>query len=122
MTFFSSPLDALKNALLRSGRVRARQELLRLSPRTLEDAGFSRELLESGVQAWPWRLENDSRATTPTTSEQALRQAERELQSLSDRELDDLALARVDIPRAVREGRVGIDAPGRKDDDLPVAA
>lgn len=37
------------------GRARAREVLLGNSDRMLEDAGLSRELLESGVKAWPWR-------------------------------------------------------------------
>ena len=37
-------------------RSRLRQELLRLDARLLEDAGYSRELLEDGVRAWPWLM------------------------------------------------------------------
>ncbi len=36
-------------------RTRVREALLQSSDRMLEDAGFSRELIEQGVQAWPWR-------------------------------------------------------------------
>lgn len=37
------------------GRARARQILLGLDERLLEDAGFSRRLLEAGTDSWPWR-------------------------------------------------------------------
>lgn len=40
------------------GRSRAREVLLRYNDRILIDAGFSRQLLEEGVEAWPWRLES----------------------------------------------------------------
>jgi uncharacterized protein YjiS (DUF1127 family) len=40
-------------------RSRLRQELLRWDARLLADAGFSRELLEDGVRAWPWRTPID---------------------------------------------------------------
>jgi len=125
MTFFSSAIRSLQDALVRSGRIRARNELLRMSPRTLEDAGFSLELLETGVHAWPWRTETAAPVSTGSASDASaaeIRRAERELQNLSDRELDDLAIARVDIPRAVRQGRAGIDTPVRKDGDMPIAA
>lgn len=36
-------------------RKRACEVLLRSSDRMLEDAGFSRELLEKGAAAWPWQ-------------------------------------------------------------------
>lgn len=39
------------------GRNRVRHELLMMSDRNLKDIGFSRELLEKGVSAWPWRVE-----------------------------------------------------------------
>ena len=44
---------------LNLGRARARQVLLGLNDRLLEDAGFSRRLLEEGVDSWPWRLDVD---------------------------------------------------------------
>lgn len=50
--FFSRLAEALETV----GRERARRELLNLNDRYLEDLGFSRELLEEGVNAWPWRV------------------------------------------------------------------
>lgn len=38
------------------GRKRTCEVLLRSNDRLLEDAGFSRELLEKGVDAWPWQV------------------------------------------------------------------
>ncbi len=98
----------------RSGRARARRELLHMDDRLLADAGFSRELLELGVDAWPWRVQECAdRLTSPLVEVEA---AERELASAaealrrySDAELTDLGIARGDIDRAVREGRPGID-------------
>ena len=43
-----------------AGLRRARRELLASSDRQLSDIGFSRELLEQGVKAWPWRVTPDS--------------------------------------------------------------
>ena len=37
-----------------AGRRRARRALLAKSDHLLADMGFSRELLEQGVKAWPW--------------------------------------------------------------------
>lgn len=37
------------------GRSRVREILLRYDDRLLNDAGFSRSMLEEGVQSWPWR-------------------------------------------------------------------
>lgn len=38
-------------------RSRARRELLGRSDRLLADIGISRERLEAGVRAWPWRVD-----------------------------------------------------------------
>ena len=43
-----------------SGRRRARRLLLSKTDRQLLDMGFSRELLEQGVKAWPWLSDTDS--------------------------------------------------------------
>ena len=47
------------------GRKRALEILLNSSDRMLEDAGFSRELLEKGVHAWPWKSESDEQQLQP---------------------------------------------------------
>ncbi len=107
MNRFLKSFTAMMN---RAGRNRTRELLLRQSDRTLADAGFSRELLLRGVQAWPWRGDEvleDARDAELLRERQRLAIAE--LRAMNDRELADLSLARADIPRAVREGRVGIE-------------
>ncbi len=46
-----------QNYMMHLGNVKTRRILLQLDQRTLEDAGLSRDLLEQGVSAWPWRIE-----------------------------------------------------------------
>jgi len=121
-TIFNTVRQSVHNALLRNGRARARTELLRMNDRTLQDAGFSRALLEAGVDAWPWRTTDDHAMLAAQTAARQARAAELELQRLSDAELDDLAIARADIPRAVREGRAGIERPVHTDEPMPQAA
>lgn len=121
--FLSNVRTSVVNTLVNCGRARARAELLRLDDRVLADAGFSRILLESGTRAWPWRADDEMAADRRDALEMSQRRAERELARLSNRELDDLAIARADIARAVREGRPGIDVPARADQvRLPEAA
>ena len=43
-----------------AGRRRARRALLAKSDHLLADMGFSRELLEQGVKAWPWLVATDT--------------------------------------------------------------
>lgn len=67
----SGLLSTLVNALIRSrenrGRNVVRDELLSKDDRFLADIGISRELLEEGVGAWPWRIDqlanDETRAT-----------------------------------------------------------
>ena len=54
-SFLRSILDDLIEARERSVQLRIRQHLRGLSDRHLEDMGLSRELLEQGPKAWPWR-------------------------------------------------------------------
>jgi len=54
-SFLKSIVDDLITARERSVRLRIRQQLGGLSDRQLADMGFSRELLEQGSEAWPWR-------------------------------------------------------------------
>ena len=48
-------MNCLIEARERKARVDIRQHLRGLSDRHLEDMGFSRELLDQGPKAWPWR-------------------------------------------------------------------
>ena len=96
----------------RSGRARVRRELLRLDDRLLADAGFSREMLETGIEAWPWRAGTEDwvvPADVLAENRRELVSAAEALRRYSDAELTDLGIARGEIDRAVREGRPGID-------------
>ncbi len=57
MTNKLSIAKKILNTLELIGRNRVRHELLMMNDRNLKDIGFSRELLEKGVSAWPWRVE-----------------------------------------------------------------
>lgn len=105
-TFIRNVVDGLANFFELTGRARLRRELLQYSNRTLEDMGFSRELLEAGIEAWPWR----TGLQAPVTGAE-YRQAVKELSAYSDAELADLGLSRPEIKYAVRYGRIGIDIP-----------
>ena len=98
--------QALGNSFINAGRTRAREQLLARDDRFLADAGLSRELLESGNAAWPWRA-------TPEREE--IRIAVSELSRLDERELADLGIARGAIVSAVRDGRPGIDGPSDRE-------
>ena len=88
------------------GRAQLRHKLLTRSDRFLADTGFSRELLEQGVQAWPWRLSNvDAKSSQTPLSRHDYQQAVAELNAYSDAELADLGLSRAGIKQAVRYGR-----------------
>jgi len=50
-------LETINRGLIYLAKDRARRELLMQSDRFLEDVGMSRELLEAGVHAWPWRID-----------------------------------------------------------------
>ena len=101
-------------------RSRLRKDLLQLDPRLLEDAGFSLELVEAGVRAWPWRsvaepapsLAGPSLGRGLTNAD--YRNAVAELESYSDAELQDLGLSRGAIPDAVRNGRPGFPEDQRR--------
>ena len=115
-----SVLGKLKNAVaaasVHNGKVRARQELLKMSDRQLEDFGFSRELLLDGVAAWPWREDSDDLVATqasvvekPLQEGEKIKQAINELSSYSDRELAELGVSRHGIAEAVRYGRPSVE-------------
>jgi len=116
--------QTLKGGIINAGRTRAREHLLAQNDRLLEDAGFSRELLELGNRAWPWRVDDGLTAATVfrpeherlAVRERAVLDATRELSRLSDAELADLDIARSDIADAVRHGRPGheLDATTRQ--------
>ena len=108
----------LGNAMHRVARARTREALLRQSDRTLADAGFSRELLLAGVDAWPWRVDHAAADARDAALLAERRRAVIELRAMNDRELDDLGIARIDIPRVVEAGRPGIDTGIRHDESI----
>ena len=113
-TMIQTVKTGLRASFERVGRARLRRELLKYDARTLEDMGFSRELLEAGTDAWPWRLEAEANIGytgnyKPYRKSLGYRQAVSELQAYSDTELADLGLRRSDIEYAVQNGRPGID-------------
>ena len=70
----SGLLSTLVNGLIRaranSARGLVREELLLKDDRLLADIGISRELLEEGVAAWPWRIDqrgDDATRPAPRT-------------------------------------------------------
>ena len=71
------------------GRTRACEVLLASSDRMLDDAGFSRKLLEQGVEAWPWRA-SDAEQKLPALNLDALpkRNANKILQSCEENEFN----------------------------------
>src|SRR5215510_10258962 len=110
-------MSLISNILLWIERSRLRNDLLRLDPRLLADAGYSHELLLQGVRAWPWRtpaeLPAGLRFARPLSAAD-YRAAVAELESYSDTELQDLGLSRAGIPEAVRNGRPGFPEDQRQ--------
>lgn len=116
MSIFNTIKNAFIKASVHNGKVRARQELLRMSDRQLEDFGFSKVLLLDGVKAWPWRTDADSSdamvatgAGQPEQSRRVVNQAISELNAYSDRELAELGVTRHGIEEAVRYGRPAVE-------------
>jgi uncharacterized protein YjiS (DUF1127 family) len=54
---FTRARTLLADFFILAGRARACNSLLTLNDRLLEDIGISRELLQQGVSAWPWRVD-----------------------------------------------------------------
>ncbi len=52
-------LGRIRHALERSAELRAREYLLGLSDRHLDDLGLSRKLIKQGPKAWPWHKAED---------------------------------------------------------------
>ncbi len=78
-------------------RIKAHEVLLRSSDRMLEDAGFSRELLDKGVAAWPWRQADGEQRLKPVDCEElAPRQANAEQDSFSENGLHGLNVTSAD--------------------------
>lgn len=103
MKIVKKMLHGFNRYITYTSRSRVRAELLRSSDRMLEDSGFSRELLESGVAAWPWHAPAETVGPVDNIT------AMRELQSYNDRDLNDPGISRRAIPESVVFGREGIE-------------
>lgn len=110
MILFKRIYRNYESYMIRRGREEARTILLSRDDRTLSDLGFSRELLESGVEAWPWEAPQESPLKL-NFSALIIREkhAIGELESLTDTELHDLGISRGSIPDAVKQGRPGFE-------------
>ena len=92
------------------GRKRACEVLLQSSDRMLEDAGFSRELLQKGADAWPWQISDSTPELPPVQFDKlTINRAVQELESYSEQDLHDLGITRGTITESVLKGREGIE-------------
>ena len=127
---FNNIKEAFVNAAMQNGKAKLRTQLLGMSDRQLDDYGFSRAALLSGVSAWPWRADSVADAVAagtslkaeglaiapqltqvapPKVSRKSIRKAVKELNSYSDRELAELGVARNSIKEVVRYGRPSVE-------------
>ena len=83
-----------------TAKARVQSTLLTMGREWVERHGYSWELLRAGISEWPWRQSPEARA-----AEQEIKRAIAELNSFSDRELEDIRIVRCDIENAVRYGR-----------------
>jgi uncharacterized protein YjiS (DUF1127 family) len=122
---FTRVRTVLADFFIMVGRERARNSLLHLNDRLLEDVGLSRELLVEGGSAWPWRKDSVEIASATkkkkitnifsmaSEQEVEIQRAIKELKSYSDRELADIGITRCDIEFVVRNGRPKLDEDPR---------
>ncbi len=108
MKLFKKMIAAMQFANEMRAREIVRQEFMRMNDRQLEDLGISRERLEWGAGAWPWRYDFEI-AKPISGSNQKQIEAIRELNEYNDRELADLGLSRSGIVDAVKHGRPELD-------------
>lgn len=120
MNVFTALKESFIRASLHYGKLRTRQYLLNMNDSLLQDAGFSRHLLLQGVDAWPWRTETEQspefklitsveKVVPVEFGKRTVKQAIRELNTYSDRELAELGVTRHGIEEAVRYGRPNIE-------------
>jgi uncharacterized protein YjiS (DUF1127 family) len=110
MTLLKRFYRGYQKHMLRVGREQARTVLLSRSDRILSDLGFSRYLLESGIDAWPWEASQESMPASHLDSVLSSdKEAIKALQALSDIELQDLGISRGVIHHSVTQGRIGIE-------------
>ena len=130
MTLFPAILYLYRGVARYLERTRLHHELVGLSNRQLDDMGYSRDLLDRGVNGWPWRERSSTppskpalatpvvaKAVSHALSRREIARAIAQLQVFSDAELADLGLHRSEIAHAVRYGR-----PGHPGDEAAAAA
>jgi len=108
MSFFSKLSSSIANAFELSGRSKTLAYLNTLGDSNLEDLGFSRELMNQGVSAYPWKaqdFDNLSTLTETRATSKEIRDAIEELQAYNDRDLEDIGIARYEIEDVVINGR-----------------
>ena len=98
--FFRHLMEAIEIGAIYRAREHARQQMLSMSDRTLEERGISRELLEMGVGYWPWRLADDVEA----------RQDTGDIEISPAREPADLGRSRAHNAAATANGRPDLDS------------
>lgn len=113
MSFFKRIISSIAASHEIRARQLVRRELMTLPDYRLADLGFDRAALADGINAWPWRIAGEEfvapeTENQPVLSRRELRQAERELTAMSDRELFELGIARTDIRRAVNGDMVRV--------------
>lgn len=103
-------LQKMVNTIIRNRQKQALNYLQSLPDQQLLDYGFAPELMDKGVDGWPWR--GDQPAEPVTTRKLKRSEEERyvqELENCTDAELKDLGIYRGSIRQVVRYGRPGLD-------------
>lgn len=118
MSVIHNVFAAIGNFWVRAGRARLRHNLLLRDERFLADAGFSRALLEVGVDAYPWRKDQEhtlaAMARPRSDAVRAMEAAIAELSEYSDRQLADLDISRDAIREVVYNGRPTVEHASKR--------
>lgn len=88
-SFLGRVMNVLLEARERKARVDISQHLNSLSDRHLEDMGFSRELINQGPKAWPWRTPAEPHGTPMLAAAMQARKAEGQTQPENQLNNDD---------------------------------
>ena len=88
-SFLQRVMKTLIDARERKARVDISQHLGGLSDRHLEDMGFSRELINQGPKAWPWRAPDEPHGAPMLAAAMQARNAESQAQPENQLDNDD---------------------------------
>lgn len=108
MSFLTKLSSSIINAFELSAHSKTLAHLNTLGDSQLEDLGFSRQLMSQGVAAYPWKTQDVSGLPTLTevrSDSKEIQEAIAELQTLNNRELEDIGIARYEIETVVINGR-----------------